>query len=52
MEISVISQFNEELDFDQLEKEFLKGGMSMIKVRYLGDKLAMLMPREGGVWRL
>ena len=47
MENSVIGQFNEDLDFEQLEEEFLKGGMSMIKVRYLGDNLAMLTPREG-----
>ncbi|XP_068475216.1 uncharacterized protein [Phaseolus vulgaris] len=47
MECSAIGQFNAELDFEQLGDEFLKGGMSMIKIRYLGDKLALLTPREG-----
>jgi len=47
MENSAIGQFNTELDFNQLGEKFLKGGMSMIKVRYLGDKLAMLTPRVG-----
>jgi len=47
MKSSAIGQFNEEFDFKPLEEEFLKGGMSMIKVPFLGDKLAMLTPRVG-----
>jgi len=47
MKNSVIGQFNVDLDFDQLGEGFVKGGMSMIKVRYLGDNLALLTPREG-----
>ena len=47
MENSTIGQFNAELDYDQLEEEFVKGGMEMVKLRYIGDRLAMLTPREG-----
>ena len=43
---SAIGQFNTELDFDQLGEEFVKEGMDMVKLRYMGDSLAMLTPRE------
>jgi len=44
---NTIVQFNAELDYDQLEEEFVKGGMDMVKLRYMGDRLAMLTPKEG-----
>jgi len=44
---NTIGQFNAELDYDQLEEEFVKGGMDMVKLRYMGDRLTMLTPREG-----
>ena len=44
---SVIGQFKIDMNFAQLEEEFVKGGMNMIKVRYLGDNLALLTPRDG-----
>jgi len=47
MENSVIGQFNIDMNFAQLGEEFVKGGMNMIKVRYLGDNLTLLTPREG-----
>ena len=47
MQNSVIVQFFVELDYDQLCEEFIKVGMNMIKVRYMGDNLALLTPREG-----
>jgi len=47
MEYSVIGQFREELDFEQLGDEFVKGGTSMVRVRYMGDNLVLLTPREG-----
>jgi len=47
MEKTAIGQFNVDLDFDQLGEEVVKGGMNMIRVRSLGDNLALLTPREG-----
>ena len=47
MEYSMIGQFREELSFEELGDEFIKGGMSMVRVRFLGDNLALLTPREG-----
>ena len=47
MKNSAIGQFSADLNFDQLGEEFVKGGMCMIKVRCMGDNLALLMPREG-----
>jgi len=44
---NVIGQFRDELNFEQLGDEFVKGGMSMIRVRYMGDNLALLTPWEG-----
>lgn len=46
MKYSMVGQFKEELSFEELEDEFLKGGMSMVRVRSLGDNLALLTPRE------
>jgi len=47
MESSVIGQFRDELDYEQLGDEFVKGGMNMVRVRYMGDNLVLLTPREG-----
>ena len=47
MEASVVGQLRAELDLDQLREEFLKGGLSTVFLRSLGDNLVMLMPREG-----
>jgi len=47
MEYSMVGQFREELSFEELDDEFIKGGMSMVRVRPMGDKLALLTPREG-----
>jgi len=44
MERSSIGQFNVELDFDHLEEEFAKGGMGAVKLRYMGDRLALITP--------
>ena len=44
MESSVIGEFREELDYEQLGEEFVRGGMSMIRVRYMGDNLVLLTP--------
>jgi len=35
------------MDFENLGEEFVKGGMSMVKVRYMGDDLVLLTPPEG-----
>jgi len=42
----MVGQFREELDFEQLSDEFVKGGMSMVRLRYMGDNLVLLTPRE------
>ena len=47
MESSVIGEFREELDYEQLGQEFVRGCMSMIRVRYMGDNMVLLTPREG-----
>jgi len=44
---SVIGEFREELDYEQLGEQFVRGGMSMIRVRYMGDNLVLLTPQEG-----
>jgi len=44
---SVIGQFRAELGFEQLCDDFVKGGMSMVRVRFLGDNRAFLTPKEG-----
>jgi len=36
-----------DLNFESLCEEFIKGGMSMVKVRYMGDSLVLLTPKEG-----
>jgi len=35
------------LNYDLLCEEFVKGGMSMVKMRYMGDILILLTPKEG-----
>ena len=35
------------MDFDKLSEEFVKGGMNTIRLRYMGDNLALLTPTEG-----
>ena len=47
MVTSVIGQFREEMDFEQLSDLFVKGGMSMVRIRYMGDNLVLLTSREG-----
>jgi len=44
---SSIGQFKEDLSFDQVEEEFIKGGLNMMQVRFLGDNFALLTPKEG-----
>ncbi|XP_068461571.1 uncharacterized protein [Phaseolus vulgaris] len=45
LEKSSIGQFNAELDFAHLEEEFVKGGMDMVRLRYMGDRLTLITPR-------
>jgi len=47
MEKSLVGQYNADMDFEQLGEEFVRGGMNMVRVRSLGDNLALLTPREG-----
>jgi len=47
MEKSLVGKYNEDMDFEQLGEEFVRGGMNIVRVRSLGDNLALLIPREG-----
>jgi len=47
MKRSVVGQFKDVICFDQLGEELVKGGMNMLRARYLGDNLALLTPKEG-----
>jgi len=42
MEYNVIGQFRDELDYEQLGDEFVKGGMCKVRMRYKGDNLVLL----------
>ena len=42
MKNSLVGHFREELNFEELGEEFVKGGMSMVRVRYMGDNVALL----------
>ena len=44
---SSIGQFKEELSYDQVEEEFIKGGINLMQVRFLGDNFSLLTPKEG-----
>jgi len=46
MESIAISQTIPELDFSQICEEFIKGGMNIIKTRYMRDNLVLLTPTE------
>jgi len=35
------------ISFDTLSEEFVKGGMSRIKLRFMGDNLVLLTPKDG-----
>jgi len=47
MEASVVGQLRAEIELEQLREVFLKGGLSMVFLRSLGDNLVLMMPREG-----
>jgi len=44
---SIVGHMYHDLTFNQLCEEFFKKGMGMVRVRYLGDNLALLTPLEG-----
>jgi len=44
---SAVGWMSPDLAFDSLNEEFVKGGMSMVKVRFMGDNLVLLTPKEG-----
>jgi len=46
---SVVGKLVGVMDYEKLEEEIVKGGMSMIKVRYLGDGLVLVSPAEGEI---
>ena len=46
MERSAIGKLRDAMDNDRLGEEVVKGGMSMLTLRAMGDNLIMLTPRE------
>jgi len=46
---SFVGKLGGAVDFEKLEEEIVKGGMLMVKVRNLGDDLALVSPAEGVV---
>lgn len=46
MEKSVIGKLKEDTDFGQLGEELVRGGLNMLRVRLLGDKLVLITPEE------
>jgi len=47
MSNSFVGKLVEGCDFDKLGEELVKGGMSMVRARFMGDNLVLLTPREG-----
>ena len=47
MSNNAVGFFVADLSYNQLCEEFIVGGMNMVKVRYLGDNMALLTPTEG-----
>ena len=43
---SVVGWMSEDMNFDLLCEELIKGGMSMVKVRFMGDNMVLLTPKE------
>jgi len=46
MKRSVVGTLDDGMDFGMLGEELVKGGMSMIRARSLGDNLVLITPRE------
>jgi len=46
--ISMVGCMLDEFDFESMQEECLKGGMSMFKTKYLGDKLVLLSRKTEG----
>jgi len=44
---SVVGWMSSNISFDTLSKEFVNGGMSRVKLRFMGDNLVLLTPKDG-----
>ncbi|XP_068503604.1 uncharacterized protein [Phaseolus vulgaris] len=44
---SAVGFFSGDLSYNQVCEEFILGGMNMVKVRYLGDNMALITPNQG-----
>jgi len=44
---SAVGWMSSAMSFDTLNEEFVKGGMSRIKLTFMGDNLVLLMPKDG-----
>jgi len=45
--INAVGRMSPEVSFKTLREEFVKGGMSRVKLRYMGDNLVLLTPNYG-----
>jgi len=46
MSNSAVGWMSEDMNFDLLCEELIKGGMSMVKARFMGDNMVLLTPKE------
>ena len=44
---SAVGWMSSDMSFDTLNEEFVNGGMSRIKLRFMGDNLVLLTPKDG-----
>jgi len=44
---SFVGNLREGVDFEKVGEELVKGGMTMVRARFLGDSQVLLTPREG-----
>jgi len=44
---SFVGNLREGVDFEKVGEELVKGGLTMVRARFLGDSLVLLTPREG-----
>jgi len=48
MTSSMVGRLKNEVNFEILQEECVKGGMSMFKARYMGDNIVLLSPKAKG----
>jgi len=48
---SFVGNLGDGMDFDKLAEEMVKGGLGMVRARFLGDNLVLLFQENGRLWR-